>query len=187
MSGALRRSVLLATSAAVLLVVPTAASGVPRNDYLLVLDRRAGPYRYLESFERGRPGAYVSALAAFGKPTRARASANFCRVTWAASEITIRFASRPRPCVRSNLRAAAWYGMSLHGRRWHNRKGVRVGDRVAEVRRLYPNARFERPLGKPWLVLARRRVDEFDFIRLAVAVSRDRRVASIEIPATYVY
>ena len=177
----------MVSAAVVCLLILSTAASAARNDFLLVLDRRAGPYRYLESFERGKPGAYGAAIAAFGKPTRARASGNFCRVTWAAAGITIRFASRPRPCLRRNLGIAAWYGMSLHGRKWHNRTGVRVGAPIAAVRRLYPGARLERPLGKPWLVLVRRRVDEFDFIRLAVAVSAGGQVASIEVPAAYVY
>ena len=182
-----RRVALAIASAAAGLLILSAGASAARNDYLLVLDKRAGPYRYLESFERGEPGAYEAALTAFGKPTRSRATGNFCRVTWAAAGVTIRFASRPRPCVTRNLLLAAWYGMSLHGRGWHNRTGVRVGDAVAKIRRLYPRARVERPLGRPWLVLARRRVDEFDFIRLAVAVSRNGRVAAIEVPAAYVY
>ena len=184
----MRPSMPLATSltaAAVALV--SAVAGAGTNDYLLVLEKRAGPYRYLESFERGKPPAYEAALDAFGAPTRARAVGNFCRVTWRSAGITIRFASRPRPCLRRNLALAAWYGMSLHGRNWHNRTGVRVGAPIATVRRVYPGARLDRPLGKPWLVLLRRRVDEFDFIRLAVAVGRNGRVASIEVPAAYVY
>ena len=77
--------------------------------------------------------------------------------------------------------------MSLHGARWHNRYGIRVGDTVAKVRRFYPRARLENPLGKPWLVLVRRREAEFDFILLAVAVNRVGRVTSIEVPAGYIY
>jgi hypothetical protein len=77
--------------------------------------------------------------------------------------------------------------MSLHGARWHNRLGIRVGDPGAKVRRFYPRARLERPLGAPWLVLVRRQEAEFDFILLAVALDRLGRVTSIEVPAGYVY
>jgi hypothetical protein len=162
------------------------ASVSPPNDYLLVLDRRAGPYWYLNGFKKGQPNAYSLAVTAFGEPTRLRVRGNVCRVTWAGSGIRVGFASQLRPCVKANLAHSVWYGMSLRGARWHNRK-LRVGDTVAKVRRLYPNARFDRPLGRRWLVLARKRVDEFNFIRLAVAVSRNGRVTSIEVPATYVY
>jgi hypothetical protein len=164
-----------------------APAATPPSDSLLVLGHRAGPYRYLDSFERGKPRAYAAALGAFGEPTRFHTNANFCRVTWAGSGITVGFASAPPGCSRANLSRAAWYGMSLHGSRWHNRWGIRVGDTVAKVRRFYPRARFARPLGTRWLVLVRRREAEFDFILLAVAVNRLGRVTSIEVPAGYVY
>ena len=176
--------IMLATLAAVVVVLPVA--GAAPNDNLLVLDHRAGPYSYLNSFKRGRPGAYEAAVAAFGKATRFRASGNLCHITWRNAGVTVGIASRPRPCASANLRAGAWYGMSLHGRKWHNRRGIRVGDPVEKVRRLYPEARFD--ASRPsWLLLLRRRVDEFNFIRLAVAVSRQGRVTSIEVPATYIY
>jgi hypothetical protein len=72
--------------------------------------------------------------------------------------------------------------MTLFGRRWHNRLGIRVGDSIATVRRLYPKARFNEHGNRNWLVLARRKQDELDFIILAVAVNRLGRVTSIEVP-----
>jgi hypothetical protein len=165
-----------------------APAALPRNDYLLVLDRRAGPYRYLDSFRDGRPGAYDAAVAAFGEPSRLRARSNICDVTWPDPGVTVALAGGlPRPCSAATLRGAAWYGMSLFGPRWHNRLGIRVGDPVTKVRGAYPKARLERPLGKPWLVLVRRKRAEFDLIVLAVAVNRAGRVASIEVPAAYVF
>jgi hypothetical protein len=77
--------------------------------------------------------------------------------------------------------------MSLWGARWHNRLGLRVGQTIAQVRRLYPNARFDTNLNSQQLVLLRKRVDEFNFIHLAVIVDRSGRVTSIEVPATYIY
>jgi hypothetical protein len=165
--------------AAVVVAAPSAA--VPRNDFLLVLDVRAGPYRYLGA------GSYAAAVAALGPPTQARATANVCRVSWRRAGITVSFATAPPPCSARGLREAAWYGMTLHGRRWRNTRGLRVGDSVAKVRRLYPGARFERRVpGRLWLVLVRRRRDELDLARLAVAVERGR-VAAIEVPAGYVF
>ena len=178
---------LLVAVVAALATALAAPAATPPNDYLLVLGHRAGPYRYLDSFERGKPRAYAAALTAFGEPSRFRANANFCRVTWARAGITVGFASAPPGCSQANLRRAAWYGLSLHGPRWHNRWGIRVGDTAAKVRRFYPRARIERPLGTPWLVLVRRREAEFDFILLAVALNRAGRVTSIEVPAGYVY
>jgi hypothetical protein len=113
-----------------------AFSAPPRNDYLLVLDRRAGPYGYLEGFVRKGPSAYERALDALGNPTRFRAEHNLCHVTWRQAGITVRFASRPNPCTQRRLSEAAWYGMTLWGSRWRKTRGVHVGQRVAEVRRL---------------------------------------------------
>ena len=75
----------------------------------------------------------------------------------------------------------------LFGPRWRNTRGLRVGDSVARVRRLYPGARYERRVpGRPWLVLVRRRRDELGLARLAVAIARGR-VTAIEVPAGYVF
>lgn len=165
--------------AAVVVTAPSAA--VPRNDSLLVLDVRAGPYHYL-----GR-GSYRAAVAAFGPPALSQARANVCRASWPHAGIVVSFATAPPACSAGGLREAAWYGMTLFGPRWRNTRGLRVGDSVARVRRLYPGARYERRVpGRLWLVLVRRRRDELDLARLAVAVERGR-VTAIEVPAGYVF
>ena len=165
---------------------PPHAAG-PKNDRLLILDQRAGQYRYLDSFDNGAADAYSQALAAFGRPSRFRLTGNLCRVTWASAGVSVGFASDTHPCSTASLFRSAWYGMSLFGRTWHTQVGVRVGDSVAKVRRLYPHARFDTEAGRAWLVLARRRQDEFNFVILAVAVNRIGVVTSIEVPAAYVY
>jgi len=165
------------------------AEAAPKNDFLLVLDQRAGPYRYFDSFKKGKPDAYTAALAAFGKPTRFRSEpgTNACPVTWGEAGITITFASYPpRPCSAASLFTSAWLGMTLFGPRWHNRLGIGVGDSITAVRRAYPAATFDR-YQRDWLVLRRLRVDEFNFIHLAVVVNRYGRVTSIEVPPTYIY
>lgn len=169
------------------LAAAVASQALPRNDYLLILDHRAGPYRYLDTFEQGEPDAYSAALQAFGTPTRFRVDGNLCRVTWASSGITVGFASGLRPCATGSLFQSAWYGLTLFGQEWHNRLGIRVGDPVSKVRRLYPKARFQAYGARNWLVLVRRKQQEFDFVLLAVAINRLGRVTSIEVPAAYVY
>lgn len=178
---------LLTAIVCVAAVAAAAAHALPRNDYLLILDHRAGPHRYLDSFAKGKPGAYSAALDAFGTPTRFRPNGNLCRVTWASTGITIGFASGLRPCAAGSLFESAWYGMTLFGPKWHNRLGIRVGDPVANVRRRYPKARFQESGFPNWLVLVRRKQDEFDFVLLAVVVNRLGRVTSIEVPAAYIY
>jgi hypothetical protein len=169
------------------LTASAATATTPRNNYLLILDHRAGPLAYLRSFERGGPEAYSAALSAFGNPSSFKRDGNLCRVTWKSAGITIGFASALRPCSTAQLFHASWYGMSLWGSRWHNRVGLRVGQSIAQVRRRYPRARFDSDLNNNQLVLLRKRVDEFNFVHLAVVVDRSGRVTSIEVPATYIY
>lgn len=47
---------------------------LPRNDHLLVLPLRAGPFRYLDGWRTGKPIAYQQAVAAFGLPSRRQES-----------------------------------------------------------------------------------------------------------------
>jgi hypothetical protein len=114
------------------------SAGLPHNDFPLVLDGRAGPYVYLDSFRKGHPQAYEAAVAAFGTPSTFHADGNLCRVTWSAAGITVGFASELSPCAAAHLYESAWYGMTLTDLRWHNRVGFRVGMSIAEVRSLYP-------------------------------------------------
>ena len=180
-----RSLVVSAALCSALLTVSGAVSAPPRNDYLLILDQRAGPYGYLQSFEKNKPGAYSAALGAFGRPNRFRSDGNLCHVTWVAAGVTVGFASAaPRPCASRNLFTSAWYGMSLFGKKWHNRLGLHVGDTIQHVRKLYPGATFE---GGSLLALLHRRDQELLFTRLAVKVNRLGRVTSIEVPAGYIY
>jgi hypothetical protein len=175
----------LAAICAMFLATSGAVAAPPRNDYLLILDQRTGPYRYLQSFEKNKPDAYSAALAAFGSPNRFRNDGNLCHVTWLASGVTVGFASvAPTPCAVRSLFTSSWYGMSLFGRKWHNRLGLHVGDTIQHVRRLYPGATFE---GGSLLALLHRRDQELVFTRLAVKINRLGRVTSIEVPADYIY
>jgi hypothetical protein len=178
---------LLVSLGFVVLTVTQAALAAPRNDYLLVLEHRTGPYSYLDSFRRGKPDAYSAALKAFGTPTRFLVEGNLCRVSWAGAGITIGFASDLHLCSTGSLFRSAWYGLTLFGPKWHTRVGIRIGDPISRVRRLYPKARFQTDGARNWLVLVRRKQDEFNFVLLAVAIDRLGRVTSIEVPAAYVY
>ena len=166
------------------LVVAGTSSALPRNDHLLYLDKRAGPYRYLDGFSKGRPDAYTAALNAFGRPNSFLSDGNLCHVKWAGAGVTVGFASAaPSPCAASNLFTSSWYGMSLFGARWHTLRGLRVGSTIQQVRKLYPGAKFEGSL----LALLHRRDQELLFTTLGVKVDRLGRVTSIEVPAGYIY
>lgn len=108
-------------------------------------------------------------------------------MTWRDYGVTVGFASAPPPCSGSNLYMGAWYGMRLWGQPWHTTRGVRVGQTVAEVRKRYPNARFQRGSDPALLILVQQRDQEFVFVKLAVTINRFGRVSSIEVPAAYIY
>jgi hypothetical protein len=155
-----------------------AATVVPANDHLLVLDRRAGPYHYASTH------GYPAAARAFGAPTVKHVDGNLCRVTWAHAGITVGFASGNAPCSGPALAQSAWYGMSLFGTGWHSTRGLRVGSTFAAVKRLYPNVK--RPDRRGWVELIPFRDQELRFTKLGVYI-HGGRVTSIEVPATYVY
>jgi hypothetical protein len=169
--------------------VLAAAAPVPGGDRTLVLDQRAGNYRYLAAFRGPGRSGYADAIDAFGSPSSYSVRwSQLCLVRWNAVGAAVKFIGRPgRPCSAGRLFEAAWYGMTLYGRGWHTRGGLQIGQPYGGVRRLYPRAKFETVNGRRWLVLARRRQDEFNFVILAVRFNRAGRVAAIEVPAAYVF
>lgn len=169
-----------------------AGSGVAAepNDRLLVVDQRAGPYRYLESTTGNCCTAYADAVKSFGDPTHVRREARSCLVTWRLSGLKVVFAGVRGACTATALRKASWFGLRLFGRGWHDEEGLRVGQTIARVRTIYPAARWERrggPNRQPWLVLQRRAVNGVRFVALAAQFNPRGRLAAIHVPAAYVY
>jgi hypothetical protein len=168
---------------------PSSAGAEARaNDYTLVLRERAGPYRYWRTLTEGH--AYGSAVAAFGRPT-ARGmdspESNVCTVRWRGEGADVGFAWAAGPCGARNLRRATWAGMRLFGIRWKTSKGLRVGDPVAMIRRIYPRARFvSRPPvpGEWWLVTGRR--GELGVQPLLVAEVGAGRVIALRVPPAHI-
>ena len=158
------------------------------DEYRLVLDDRAGTYRYLDSVTRDCCTAYSDALKAFGTPTHFRREAKLCLVTWRDRGVKVAFAGRG--CRAGALQSSSWYGLRLFGRRWHHVKGARIGQPLAAVRRNYPHARWQPkggPHKQPWLVLQRRVVNGLRYVGLAGQFNRRGRLAVIHVPAAYVY
>jgi hypothetical protein len=177
----------LVALAGLVILAWTGTAQAARNDFVLILDHRAGPYQYFHSFDKGGPRAYADALDKFGTPSSFRTDGNLCHVTWRNAGITIGFASALKPCSTGQLFHSLWYGMSLWGSQWHNQVGLRVGQSISQVRRLYPKAHLDSNYTSNRLIIAMLRDQEFNFVHLAVVVNRSGRVASIEVPATYVY
>ena len=167
-----------------------AASGLAQgqDEYRLVLDDRAGTYRYLDSVTRDCCTAYSDALKAFGTPTHFRREAKLCLVTWRDRGVKVAFAGRG--CRAGALQSSSWYGLRLFGRRWHNVKGLRIRQRVAGVRRIHSRSSWQPrggPHGQPWLVLERRVVNGLRYVGLAGQFNRRGRLVVIHVPAAYVY
>ena len=138
---------------------PAAGAASNANDFTLVLRDRAGSYRYWQTLTQGR--AYRLAIAAFGRPSargKDTPESNLCTVRWETSGIDVGFSWATGPCLARNLSRARWAGMRLFGIRWKTSEGLRVGDPVARVKRVYPRARLVSKPPKPaewWLVVER--------------------------------
>lgn len=154
------------------------------SDYTLVLRHRAGPYLYGRTLREG--DAYKSAVAAFGRPSsigKDTPESNVCTARWEDIGIDIGFAWASGPCRRTNLNRATWSGMRLFGIRWRTARGLRVGDPIARIKRVYPRARYvsrpPRP-GEWWLVYERQA--ELGVQPLLVAEVGAGRVTAIRVP-----
>jgi hypothetical protein len=167
----------------------TTAAASPRNDFTVVMKERAGPYRYIEALNRGR--SYGAAIAAFGTPSNrgSEFNSNLCTLRWASIGIDIHFASRLKPCARGHVTRSAWYGMRLWDPRWHTLKGLRVGDPVARVRKLYPRATLHtKPPQLPSYWLATWRLEpDAPLSPLLEAQLSGGRVSALVVHAGYVY
>jgi len=161
-----------------------AGSGAGANDYTFVLRNRAGPYRYWRTLDEGH--AYQRAIAAFGRPSSRGTDApesNVCTVRWQTPGLDVGFAWSGGPCRPKNLARATWAGMRLFGSRWKTSAGLRIGDSVARIRRIYPSARFvNRPPtpGEWWLV--RNRKAELGPQPILVAEVGAGRVIAFRVP-----
>jgi len=107
------------------------ASGAPTGP-LSVLVTRKGAVRM--GTLAGRAGTIAAAEAAYGTGSK-RATYGNCRVTWASLGAVMTFSPAPgaEPCgPESRVRAAV-----LTGQQWLTSKGLKPGDPVSKVRRLY--------------------------------------------------
>jgi hypothetical protein len=85
---------------------------------------------------------YGKAMFALGEPTQVSSPGNPCSAGWAHLGLRILFTSfgGATSCAETNAQSAVIKGAA--GRRaWRTQRGLRVGDRFARLKRLYPNAR----------------------------------------------
>jgi hypothetical protein len=111
-----------------------------------------------------------AAVRAFGQPDRRRGGGELCRVRWNRFGLTIRFQNFGG-FDSCGPRSLAQKAVVTGERPWRTTKGLRIGDGVGRIKRLYPSARqtqrgfriisgilpFGRPL--PYAVLGARLED----------------------------
>jgi hypothetical protein len=139
---------LVLTAAVALAAAPAAlaASFVIQGDY------RIGGYAVKAD------GSLAGVIDEYGRPTsvRRRFQGGACDVRWRAIGLFVEFYNLGgddscRPASGRFRRA------TMTGRRWRTAKGLRIGDSVARLRRLYPRATFraERFYGRAWWLVTR--------------------------------
>jgi hypothetical protein len=108
--------------------------------------------RDLGGFLLSRDGTLKAAIDAYGTPTSRQADNNECSVSWNAYGIKAQFFfyySAGNPCA-----PRACHGEStFSGSKWKTAKGLRIGDAVQRLRKLYPHARKD--VGESWALLTR--------------------------------
>lgn len=166
-----------------------APAGLTAGDFLIVADgprdqRRIGAYAF------GRDPTYAAAVRAFGRPASRGAKvpgSDRCAVRWTKLGLEAEFASTAaEPCTSASLARASWDGATIYAGLWRTSAGLRLGDHVAKLRRLYPRARYrDRPPAQPaWLLLFQR--GEVGLTVYLEAHVWAGRVTAFELPPGYV-
>ena len=138
-------------------------------------DSRLGSYRVKVD------GSLAGAVAAFGEPSRIRRGSRyreFCYVSWRQLGPRIIFYNLglANPCQPQSGR---FYEATITSRAdWRTSKGLRIGDAVRGLRRLYPRARRQ---GNWWSLVVRRSPygDNALYAGLAAKAIRGRVVALV--------
>ena len=132
------RALMIAAAAAVLLAMPAAAASPP---YVIQGDRAVGGLRIAH-------GTLAQARQRFGPPStvRSRASGVECNAVWNRVGLRLAFLDfSGRACQDGVLVTATITSRSA----WRTALGLRVGDSIARIRRLFPRATLH-PASPPW-------------------------------------
>jgi hypothetical protein len=154
------------------------ASGTPAaGDFVVV----AGPHRVqrIGSYHF-RSAGYAAAARAFGRPSALVAAGPTCSAHWSRLGLVIAFAATaPEPCSAGALAASGWHGATISAGPWRTDLGLRLGDSVAKLRRLYPKAQA------PAWILVSAQGEVGRTVYLAARV-RSGRVVGLVLPPGYV-
>jgi hypothetical protein len=129
----------------------------------------------------------AGAIAAFGTPSRCTKVSGlpgFASVEWRGLGLRAVFGTYgiggTRPCRA--VHAVRLDSARASSREWQTGRGLRVGDRVAKLRRLYPQAtlrtyhRGVAPVRGWWLVVRKNRVPDLHFVPTLLATAQGGRV-----------
>jgi hypothetical protein len=170
----LARHLLLACG--VLLVAAAPAAAAPFTIEVRGSADSFGRVLAIGDFKPDRDPTVGAALDAYGEPSfQRRISTWGCKLGWHGLGVKVLFAnfgggSACREDLGRSQTARAF------GDRWRTAKGLRVGDRLARLRRLYPGATRH---GRAWwLVTALSRIGETHRYPVLSAAVRDGRVRS---------
>ena len=138
----------LGTVAAALAATAASAQAAPAP-YIIQSDRSAGGIVIATS----KPAA---AIRRFGRPASRKAEGPSCLMYWPRLKLAIRFLDFERKPCTNGVAAVVTITSREH---WRTAVGLRVGDRVARLWRLYPQASLQKgtytPFGGYWLVTRR--------------------------------
>ncbi len=123
---------------------------------------RAAPTPYVIHSDRSAGGIVIArslpaaAIARFGQPASRKAVGPSCLMYWPRLKLAIRFLDFERRPCRNGVAAVVTVTSREH---WRTAVGLRVGDRVTRLWRLYPNASRQigtyTPYAGYWLVTRR--------------------------------
>jgi hypothetical protein len=144
----MRLALALGLVAAALVATTPSAEAAPAP-YVIQSDRSAGGIL----IARSKPAA---AFARFGPPSSQRADGPSCLMYWKRLQLAIRFLDFGRPPCTNGVAAVITVTSREH---WRTAVGLRVGDAVTRLWRLYPRASLQRgtftPFAGYWLVTRR--------------------------------
>jgi hypothetical protein len=163
---------------------PCAVAGGASVIRIGVVSQTIGPWR------TGTTPTFAAAVSAFGpetKCTRLRKLPAFAAAEWRRLGLRMVFGSYgaggARPCRAR--RAVFLDNARAYGKQWQTSLGLKVGDSVSKLRRLYPRAtlrtyrRGVAPVRGWWLVVRTSRVPDFHRFPVLLATARGGRVTGL--------
>ena len=145
----MRRIALLAVIGVAAALPWAAAVPAAPSSYVVRSDVQIG------TFAVKRDGRLRGLVAAFGRPSslrRSKLSGRICHAVWRplGLHVVLYTLGARNPC---GLRVARFGSATMRGPRWRTSVGLRIGDTVARLRRLYPRAKR---VGSSWALVVRR-------------------------------